>query len=264
MKTQPGLNAFFDNLAIEQFFNKYNKPSFGEVLFLIPAYNERDSILKVINEIPKAILGLEASVLVILDGSTDDTALLLDENKIFYANQSFNRGQGAALRIGYKIASLCSVPYIVTLDADGQSSPNDFEKIISKLLEGYDMVFGSRSLGNTQSKDFMRNLGVLVFARLISLLTKKKITDPANPLRAMKTSKITGLSLEENQFQAGEVLVSALLNSYLVCEVPVTMKRRFSGRSKKPPNVLYGYNYLKCVLRTYLRERQLLKSHFTS
>jgi hypothetical protein len=104
----------------------------------------------------------------------------------------------------------------------------------------------------------MRNTGVVVYASLISALTRTHITDTANPIRAMKASLTAEMTLDEPQYQASEVLLSALACGARYREVPVTMRARNSGTSKKGGNLLYGFRYGKVVLRTWWREHERL------
>jgi hypothetical protein len=118
-----------------------------------------------------------------------------------------------------------------------------------------DFVNGSRRLGRTESTDQVRNLGVVVYATIISALCGTTVTDTANPIRAMRAALTAALTLEEPQYQASELLISAILSGARFAEQPVTMRARAAGASKKGGNLVYGYRYGKVVARTYLRER---------
>ena len=101
-----------------------------------------------------------------------------------------------------------------------------------------------------------RNTGIFVFAHLISLFTRTKVTDTANPIRAFRADFAATLQLDEPQFQASELLISAIMSGVRFTERPVTMKARVVGHSKKGGNFSYGRNYSRVVIRTWLRERR--------
>jgi glycosyltransferase involved in cell wall biosynthesis len=88
-----------------------------------------------------------------------------------------NRGQGAALRLGYLLARQRGARFILTSDADGQYLSDDMERVLSPLVnDEADFVSGSRRLGSTTSNDSVRNLGVVLFAGLISVLVGQKVS----------------------------------------------------------------------------------------
>ena len=99
-----------------------------------------------------------------------------------------NRGQGAALRLGYWLARARGARVIVTIDADGQYDPHDLTRVVEPILaDEVDFVSGSRRLGTELTTDRVRHLGVIVFGGLISVLIGQRITDPACGLRAMRS-----------------------------------------------------------------------------
>ena len=172
-----------------------------------------------------------------------------------------NRGQGAALRLGYKIAREYGARFIITADGDGQTDPDDLEVVLEPVISGRaDFVNGSRRLGETHVSDVVRNTGVFVFATLISFLTKTKVTDTANPVRAFNADLPSELILDEPQYQASELLIGAIMHGCRFEERPVTFRARAKGETKKSGNFLYGLRYGRVVARTYLRERKAKSS----
>ena len=102
----------------------------------------------------------------------------------------------------------------------------------------------------------MRNTGVVVYAALISFLTKTPVTDTANPVRAFRAELPSELTLDEPQYQASELLIGAIMHGCRYAERPVTFRERHKGETKKSGNLLYGLRYGRVVLRTWLRERE--------
>ncbi len=162
-----------------------------------------------------------------------------------------------ALRLGYRIAREAGAQYIATLDGDGQWDPADLPAMVSLLEDGQaDFVVGSRQLGRTENTDSFRNLGVRFFARLISLLTRTRLTDTSSGLRAMRADLTAVVRQTQPQYQTSELLIGALFQGFRVAEVPTTMRQRLSGVTKKGDNLFYGLRYARVIGRTWWRERQ--------
>jgi glycosyltransferase involved in cell wall biosynthesis len=168
-----------------------------------------------------------------------------------------NRGQGAALRLGYRLAREGGASYIVTTDADGQYNPAEMERVLAPVVSGdADFVTGSRKLGSQETKDPVRTLGTWVFAVSISMLTGQRITDSSFGLRAMRSEVTGAVLLEQPQYQSSELLIAVLTHGFRVLEVPATIHKRKVGVSKKGHNAIYGLKYAGVVFGTWLRERK--------
>ena len=168
-----------------------------------------------------------------------------------------NRGQGAALRLGYLLARQRGARFILTSDADGQYQSDDMERVLAPLVnDEADFVSGSRRLGSTTSKDAVRNLGVVLFAGLITVLVRQKVTDPSCGIRAMRAEVTADVVLDQPQYQASELLIGTVMAGYRYKEVPIAMKARRHGKTKKGGNLLYGARFCSVVVGTWLRERR--------
>jgi hypothetical protein len=104
--------------------------------------------------------------------------------------------------------------------------------------------------------DTLRNAGILFFGTLTSVLTSTRVTDTANPIRAMRAEVSAAVTLDEPQYQASELLISAIMHGYRFGERPITMLARTSGASKKGGNLAYGYKYGRVLLNTWWREHE--------
>jgi glycosyltransferase involved in cell wall biosynthesis len=251
------LNALVDDVAIQEFKAAHGSVALPPVAIVIAAYKEVDNIGRVMATIPSALCGLAAKAIVVIDGEEDGTAEIVRQAGQYAVIAPVNRGQGAALRLGYRVARDFGAEYIVTSDADGQSDAADLAVVLQPIVKGEaDFVNGSRRLGRTESTDAVRNLGVLVYATIISTLAGTPVTDTANPMRAMRAELTERLVLDEPQYQASELLLSAIFAGVRFTERPVTMRARAAGKSKKGGNLAYGYRYGRVVALTYLRERR--------
>ncbi len=235
-------------------------PAVGAPLaIVVPAYNEEPAVAEVIGEIPREAAGLQTEVIVVVDGSEDRTAERAAAAGALVCDVPVNRGQGAALKLGYWLARARGAKIIATIDADGQYEPEELARVVEPILDGRaDFVSGSRRLGAELTTDRVRHLGVLVFGALFSLLVKHRITDPACGLRAMRAEVTAAVRLEQPQYQASELMISAALHGFRLAEVPTTMRDRGShaGHTKKDGNFRYGVRFARAAFHTWRRDRK--------
>ena len=187
----------------------------------------------VVGEIPRTAAGLKTEVIVVVDGARDATASKAAGAGALVCDVPVNRGQGAALRLGYWLARARGAQVIATIDADGQYEPEEIARVVQPILDGQaDFVSGSRRLGAELTTDKVRHLGVLVFGALISVLVRHRVTDPACGIRAMRAEVTAAVKLEQPQYQASELMISAALHGFRLAEVPTTMRDRGEPRHR--------------------------------
>jgi glycosyltransferase involved in cell wall biosynthesis len=228
-------------------------------VIVIPAYNEAPTVADVVAEIPSEAAGLEAEVIVVVDGATDATASRAASAGALVCDVPVNRGQGAALKLGYWLARARGAQVITTIDADGQYEPEEIARVVQPILDDKaDFVSGSRRLGAELTTDRTRHAGVIVFGAFISLLVRHRITDPACGLRAMRAELTAAVTLEQQQYQASELMISAALNGYRLGEVPTTMRDRekHATGTKKGGNLGYGIRFARAAIHTWRRDRK--------
>jgi len=248
-----------DDAAAMAFSAEFGGPAerLAPVAIVIAAFNEQGVIGSVVDALPPAICDLSSAVIVVSDGSRDETVAEARAHGALVADVPVNRGQGAALRLGYRLAREGGARYIVTTDADGQYNPAEMERVLAPVVAGEaDFVTGSRKLGSQETKDPVRRLGTWVFATTITVLTGKRITDSSFGLRAMRAEVTGAVRLEQPQYQSAELLIAVLARGFRVSEVPATIHRRQVGESKKGHNAIYGLRYAGVVLGTWVRERR--------
>ncbi len=226
------------------------------LVVVIAAWMEQDGVADVVAGVPAEVAGLATTVVVVDDGSTDDTAARAAAAGAMVVRPGVNRGQGAALRLGYAAARRRDARYVATLDADGQYDPADLEVVVAPLVaDEADFVTGSRRLGSEETTDGFRRAGVRVFAWLATVLSGQRITDTSNGLRAMRAEVTREVLLLQPQYQASELLMATLAHGYRVVERPTTMRDRTAGGSKKGNDLLYGFRYARVLVGTWWRER---------
>jgi len=249
------LSAVLEGLAWEEFRQAELPQRFrGKVAILVPAYNEAENVGQVLDLMPREVCGVETAVLVVDDGSRDGTGDVAAEHGAVVARHVINRGGGAALRTGYRLMVESGAEVVVTLDADGQHLPAEMERLVKPVLDGeIDMAHGSRVLGEADRNAFARELGIVFFNRLVSFITRTKVSDCSNGYRAVRTSVLPQLVLRQEQFHTSEFMIEAIKRGIPAKEVPVTVAKRLHGHSKKPAVARYGLGFANAIVRTWLR-----------
>ncbi len=245
-----------DAAALADVRARYGAAPLAPVVVVIAAYDEAAGIGRVLDALPTTVAGLPADVLVVDDGSTDGTADVVRAHpRARVVACPVNRGQGAALRLGYRVAREGGARYVVTTDADGQYDARDLPVVLAPLLDGTaDFVTGSRLLGRQPVHDRVRRAGTHVFAWAVRLLTGARVTDTSFGLRAVRAEVTAAVTLNQPQYQSSELLLGVLSHGYRVAEVPGRMHVRSNGSSKKGRNLVYGRRYAGVVLGTWWRE----------
>ena len=249
------LSAVLEGLALEQFVAAGHPERFRDRIgVLVPAYNEVESIGYVLDRIPEQVCGIETAVLVVDDGSRDGTGEVAAEHGAAVARHVINRGGGAALRTGYRLLAESGAAIVVTLDADGQHVPSEMHRLVEPILSGeVALAHGSRVLGNADPNSHARELGIVFFNRVVSLITRTRVSDCSNGYRAVRSDVLPQLALRQEQFHTSEFLIEAIKRGIPAKEVPVTVTRRLHGHSKKPAVVRYGLGFANAIVRTWLR-----------
>jgi glycosyltransferase involved in cell wall biosynthesis len=221
----------------------------SDINFVIPALNEEPNIGSVVADIltkyPKS------KVIVVDDGSIDNTGRIAAESGATVLKHIINLGQWAALKTGF-IAALMNKPeIIVTLDADGQHDPKDIEKILSPILDDEaDIVLGSRFIENSNSEMMAhRRIGIKAFNNILKFCTGIRVSDCTSGFKAMKVSVIKDSinMISENQYGALEFLMCLNAKGYRLIERPI--KNVASDKSSKG-SLKYGINLLRTILNS--------------
>lgn len=205
----------------------------NKVLIIVPAYNEGLIIQKTVSEIKS--LYPSFSILVVNDGSTDDTGLKALDAGAIVINHTHNLGIGGAIQTGFIFAKRENYTVAVQMDGDGQHDPHCLSNVIAPVLEDkLDLCIGSRFLiqdENFKSTTF-RRIGIKFFAALLGFLTKTKVTDPTSGYRAINRSLFTKFAdYYPIDFPEPEAIQIAHRYHARIGEVPALMRARTTGHS---------------------------------
>ncbi len=228
-------------------------PPGDRLVVVMPAHEEAENVGSVLASMPRVVEGLPTSTLVIDDASDDTTGEVARKEGAMVARLPIRRGQGMALRVGYEIALRLGAVAIASLDADGQHDPDELALVVGPIVRGEaDMVVGSRRLGEFEKESHTRHVGMYLLSGLVSMLHGTRITDVSSGFRATSADLLRRLELEQDQYSS-EILVEALRHHATIKEVPITVRARVSGTSKKPTSFKYGYRFTKVIFQTWLR-----------
>lgn len=225
-----------------------------KILIIIPAYNEEDNILKTYKSI-KENKDFDYDIIVINDGSTDNTRKILEDNNIPHISLVQNLGIGGAVQTGYKYAYKNDYDYAVQFDGDGQHDIDYVKNILEPLInEECDMVIGSRFIdkdikGFKSSK--ARRMGINIISFFIKLVTHKKIYDTTSGFRAVNKNIIRIFAFDyPTDYPEPVSSVNILKRNYKIKEVPVIMHERMGGTSsiKALKNIDYMVNVIIAIL----------------
>jgi len=229
----------------------------NNLAIIIPAYNEAGRIATSIAGIRK--FG-NADVVVVDDGSNDDTAGEAKAAGARVIELPFNLGYGAALQTGFKYALDKGYEFAVQMDADGQHDPLSIEALISPVLKDeVDVVIGSRFLDKGNYKaPFVRRMGMYFFGIITSVVTGRRITDPTSGFQALnkKVMEFYASDAYPADYPDADVIIMLYRQGFRFKEVPVIMhnaaKRSMHGGILKP--LYYIFKMMLSIFVTLLRK----------
>lgn len=192
-------------------------------------------------------------VIVVTDGSKDNTHKMACEAGALCPSHTNTRGKGFAIRKGIDFSKKFKPNYIVLMDADGQHLPEEIPKIIDPLVNNNcDMVLGSRMKGELRTS-FVNKIGNICLNVISFFVTGKWITDTESGFRAFKAKELYNLKLEAMSYDIeGDLLLKSLYNNLKVSEVPIIVPKAIPGVTIKD-GVKMGWFKIKVGLRLKIR-----------
>ncbi|ABS26024.1 glycosyltransferase family 2 protein [Anaeromyxobacter sp. Fw109-5] len=202
----------------------------ARILVVMPAFNEARQIRRVVEAVRGQVAG---DVLVVDDGSRDETAGEARRGGAVVATHPVNLGYGAALQTGYRYALRHGYDAVLQLDADGQHDPASIPPLL-RALERADVVVGSRFLdGDSYRPPLLRRLGMWLFGSVASALSGQRITDPTSGFQAISREALHFYSHERYpvDYPDADVLAMVARSGLRLTEVPVRMLPSPPGKS---------------------------------
>lgn len=230
-----------------------------KTLIIIPAYNEGKCIKKVVDNLME--VNKNVDVLVVNDGSKDDTLIEAKKTKARVLDLPFNLGIGGAVQAGYIYANKNNYDIAIQLDGDGQHNPKYIEEMVKIIEESKaEMVIGSRFITKTgYNQTFARMLGIRVIRGIMKLFAGKKIFDPTSGYRAVNKRIIKKFS--ENypyDYPEPDTNMRLLKEKVEIIEIPVEMNNRETGKSSITPlkSVYYMIKVTLAMLICVIEKRK--------
>jgi glycosyltransferase involved in cell wall biosynthesis len=226
------------------------------VLIGIPAYNEADNLPQLLDK-----LRGRYDVVVVDDGSDDETPEVARAHGAMVLRHIINLGQGAADITKYKFAIDQGYDVLIDMDADGQHDPSEIKVFLDRYDQGdCDIVQGSRILGTDYKEaPFFRRTFLPHYSWLLNKLTGYDLTDYMCGMKAYRVTALKKLravleNMIEPQYLAAEAFIRFSKENFRVVEVPINLKKRASGVSRKGL-FRYGFGVLRAILRTFMDKR---------
>lgn len=201
-----------------------------KTLIIIPAYNEQDNILKVIDDLETNLKGWD--YVVINDCSKDNTGKILDEHHINHIDLPVNLGISGGVQMGYKYAYYNNYDAAIQFDGDGQHQAIYIPEMEKEIENGYDIVIGSRFAEMDRKKDMsLRMIGSRIIVLLIKLMTGKTVNDPTSGMRMLNRKMIYDYAFNMNRNPEPDTLAYQIKRGAKVKEIQVEMNLRMGGVS---------------------------------
>jgi glycosyltransferase involved in cell wall biosynthesis len=197
---------------------------------ILPAKNEARSLENLLPQLKQQMP--DAEIIVIDDGSTDDTIKVCKSNQVRVISHPYSKGNGAAIKTGARAAS---GEVLIFMDADGQHVPSNIPDLLKKLNEGFDMVVGARRSGSHAGTH--RAVANDLFSRFASWMVMQPIADLTSGFRVVRTKKFRQfLYLLPNGFSYPTTITMSFFRAgYSVAYVPINAPRRNGGASHISP-----------------------------
>jgi len=229
------------------------------ILIVIPAYNEAGRVGRVVEDVRQTLP--TADILVVDDGSADDTAAEASAAGAITLSLPVNSGYGAALQTGYKYGVRNHYGLLGQIDADGQHRAEYLLSMLEVLRDSdIDVVVGSRFLDRDghYRASLARQVGIGMFARIASWVTRQHISDPTSGFQLMRieVARFFCSEVYPSDYPDADILILLHRTGYRVCEVPVQM-RPSEGQSMHSGHrsLYYVYKMFLSILVTLLRPR---------
>lgn len=225
-----------------------------KLIIQIPCYNEEETLLTTLNDLPKEIKGVdEIEVLVINDGSSDNSAEIAENWGARVVNIKPNKGLANAFRVGLQEALRLGADIIVNTDADNQYCAKDIEKLVSPILDlNADIVVGARDILSIKEFSPLKKVFQKVGSAVLRLLSSTPVEDAPSGFRAFSRQAAIKLNIFDNYTYTMETLIQAGAKDLKIVSVPIRVNTKLR-ESKLVKNIFdYIFKSMKTTIRMFI------------
>lgn len=205
---------------------------------IIPAYNEVQTIVKIIDKVKQTDVGFDKQIIIVNDGSTDGTTDVLNnmpkDNTIKIYHHQKNKGKGSALKTGF---SYINGDVVIIQDADLEYDPKEYAVLLDPIINhGADVVYGSRLSGGKPTRVYMfwHKLGNSLLTFLTNVLYNTTVTDMETGYKVFKKEVVNNLNIKSRGFSVeAEITAKIFKKGYKVYETPISYYGRNYSEGKK-------------------------------
>ena len=207
-------------------------PPDAPVVLFMPAYNEEEAVSGCIDRVPEEVHGRRVELVIVDDGSADDTVRCAQQSGAEVVQLGQNQGLGAAVRVGLRIGVERNAAAVVFCDADGEYPPEELANVVAPILDGEaDYVIGSRFLGRIDHMRPHRRFGNHVLTRALQLVARQRITDGQSGYRALSFEAARSSEIIHDFNYAQVLTLDLLAKGFRYQEVPISYHFRTTGES---------------------------------
>jgi len=223
----------YDSVLLEPREYSLTEKEKSKISVIIPAYNEEKTIKKAI----ESVIPYCNNVIVVNDGSNDNTEKIALNSGALLLTHKLNKGLGQSLRDGIKKAISIGSEIIVNFDADLQYRGEDIPKLVYFILyKDYDLMMGSRFSGTIEKMHWMKKLGNKMYTKLIKYITKTGISDAQTGFRAFTAEFAKNIKIRGNFTYTQEMIIEACSKKMKIGEIPIFFAKREDGKSRLMKN----------------------------
>lgn len=225
-----------------------------KLIIQIPCFNEEENIRQVLSDIPKSVSGIDdIEILVIDDGSVDDSVNIAKECGVEVIEISHNKGLANAFRTGIHEALKRGADIIVNTDADNQYKASDIEKLVQPIISNEaDIVVGARDIFSIKEFSPLKKILQKLGSAALRLLSSTKVDDAPSGFRAFSKNAALKINVFDNYTYTMETLIQAGAKGLRVVSVPIGVNKQ-TRKSKLVKNIFdYVFKSMKTTVRMFI------------
>jgi len=216
----------------------------SEICVVIPAYNEAEKITLVL----KKIKGHNVDVIVVDDGSTDNTASIVEREEVFLIRHTSNDGKGGALKSGFRFAIEKGYEFIITLDADGQHDPAELPLFIEKIHNSNAGLIVGNRLHRPENMPLGRLFVNKLFSKIVSGICEQYIPDALSGYRIIRRDALAAIRLYTNKFDIDPEILIRMAKSGFEIDF-INVRCIYAGETSHISHIRDAKNFFKLTIR---------------